>query len=451
MNTLKLVKNKIGKPYFDLEFLLNALKEVLVENGENDIAREIPLINENHFDKIESFTSKHVQLYSIIFQLINNVEINAAVQGRRADEDIELQDVNGLWANNFRKLKDAGYKAEEIIKTMQELYLAPVLTAHPTEAKRTTVLEHHRQLYVQLVQRENSMFSNYEQMNIRENIKHTLYKLWKTGEIFIEKPDIESELRNILHYFLNVFPEIIPILDRRMLQAWKHVGFDTEPIHKNFAYPQIRFGDWVGGDRDGHPLVTADVTSNTLQLLRLNAFILLRRKLVKLLKDLSFFLPVDKAPKALRDRIEEMKEELGKRGKEAFNRNNDEAFRQFMNLIISKLPLEVARGHATSLKETKGSYFLASELLDDLHLLKQSLLDFGAKCYAHDEITNAIRAVSIFRFHLAEIDIRQNSAFHDKAINQLMNSAGLEGDKYPDETEEWRLNFINTELETNRP
>ncbi|MEO1053143.1 MAG: phosphoenolpyruvate carboxylase [Bacteroidota bacterium] len=451
MKTLKLVKNKLGKPYFDLEFLLKALKEILVENGEEEIAREIPLINDTSLESMKGFTAKHVQLYSIIFQLINTVEINAAVQGRRADEDIDLTDINGLWGNSFLKLKKAGFKPDQIVKALQEIYLAPVLTAHPTEAKRTTVLEHHRELYVQLVQRENSMFSNYEQMNIRENIKMTLYKLWKTGEIFIEKPDITSELRNILHYFLNVFPELIPILDRRMLQAWKQVGFDTEAIHKKFAYPNIKFGNWVGGDRDGHPLVTKDITQNTLNQLRLHAFIVLRRQLLKLLKALSFALPFEKAPKPLRTRMTEMLEDLGDAGQAAFDRNKDEAFRQFINLILAKLPLAVARGHATSLHEHEGAYIQSQELISDLEILKKSLLSYGAKCFAFDELTNVIRAASIFGFHLAEIDIRQNSAFHDKAITQLMNEAGLPGDQYPEATEEWRLDIINSELEVRRP
>ncbi|MEM7551518.1 MAG: phosphoenolpyruvate carboxylase [Bacteroidota bacterium] len=451
MNTLDLVKKKVGKPYYDLEFVLLALKEVLIENGEESIAKEIPLINNIEYQDLSHFTSKHVQLYSIIFQLIHTVEINAAVQERRADEDVNLGSVNGLWASQFSKIKKLGFSEEEIIGQLKNVTLSPVLTAHPTEAKRTTVLEHHRDLYLNLVRKENSMFSKTEQENLRTSIKLTLFKLWKTGEIFLEKPDLDSELRNILYYFLNVFPEIIPIMDRRMVQSWEYAGFNKQTILERGIYPKIRFGDWVGGDRDGHPLVTAEFTEHTLSLLRLNAFIIIRRKLMIVLKDLSFSLDLESSFQPMKERIESMAEELGERGKSAIERNRNEAFRQLINLMVVKLPLEVARGHATSVREWEGSYVKPDELLNDLKLLKEGLKNFGAGNFANESITDVIRTVSTFGFHLAELDIRQNSAFHDAAISELMNIAGLEGDKYPEMSEDERLNFINGEFELRRP
>ena len=116
-----------------------------------------------------------------------------------------------------------------------------MLTAHPTEAKRATVLEHHRELYLLIVQRENTMYSDLEQENIRHNIKQTLYRLWKTGEIYLEKPEVNDELRNVLHYLTNVFPEVIPIVDRRLKQAWQFLGYDHKEISKNMAFLRSRW------------------------------------------------------------------------------------------------------------------------------------------------------------------------------------------------------------------
>ena len=281
------VRYKLGKPYNDLSFLLEALHEVLIENGEIEIAEFIPWIKDQK-DSIKEITPTQLQLYSLIFQLINLVEINGAVQNRRRKESLDLSGVNGLWASNIKELQTAGISNKEILQSLRDVHVEPVLTAHPTEAKRATVLEHHRELYLFIVQRENTMFNTHEQGNIRHNIKQVLFRLWKTGEIYLQKPDIASELRNITHYLVNVFPEVISILDRRLGQACQDQGFEVDYITKNQAFPQISFGNWVGGDRDGHPLVTSEVTQNTLLHLRLNAFVVIRRKLIHLGQRLSF-------------------------------------------------------------------------------------------------------------------------------------------------------------------
>ncbi len=449
--SLDKIKQKLGKAYKDLEMLLLLLQEALRENGEQGIAGHIPLINEAAFEDIEQFTVKHIQLYSIIFQLIDTVEINAAMQERRKQENSDPSGISGSWAWNLKRLKEAGFSAEQIAAHMRQVRIEPVLTAHPTEAKRTTVLEHHRELYLLLLSLENSMFSEWERSNIRSNIKQALYRLWKTGEIYIEKPDVESELRNVLHYFINVFPEILSVLDRRLLQAWRHHGFDSGMLYEKGAFPQVRFGNWVGGDRDGHPLVTAEFTRNTLQRLRLNAFVVLKRKLVSLVRHLSFALSVENAPQPLRERIAELQRELGERGGEAASRNQGEAFRQFVNLMITKLPVDIARGHATSLREHEGSYVFSQELHRDLCLLRKSLLDYGARTIAWEEVQGAIRLVETVGFHLAVLDIRQNSAFHDKAIAQLAHAAGIDAVDFPVAAEAERVEWLNSELAISRP
>ena len=198
---LELVKEKLGKPYEELEYLLHSLKEVLIENGEENMANAIPWINEGvdvDLD-LDKFTKRYLQLYSIIFQLINTIEVNGAVQHRRRQEDSDLSSINGLWAQNFKELKEAGISEAEILDGLSDIRIEPVFTAHPTEAKRATVLEHHRQLYLLIVERQNVMYTKKEQEAIDEEVKLVLYRLWKTGEIFIEKPDVESELRNVIH------------------------------------------------------------------------------------------------------------------------------------------------------------------------------------------------------------------------------------------------------------
>jgi len=325
------------------------------------------------------------------------------------------------------------------------------LTAHPTEAKRTTVLEHYQELYRLIVQRENTMFNKHEQRVIRFNIKQTLYRLWKTGEIYLEKPGVEDELRNILHYLVNVLPEVISIVNRRLLQAAIYHGIDREALTSTLSFPRISFGNWVGGDRDGHPLVTADVTRKTLLQLRLNAFVTIKRKMNQLLQSLSYACSLDEITRPAFARINEMADELGTKGPEHLDRNKGEAFRQFVNLMIGKLPVEMKRGHATQLADVQGAYVHSSQLIDDLKLLQDALLAYGAKSTAYDTVIDAIMIVQTFGFHLAALDIRQNSDFHDKAIEQLLEASGAKETDFSQWSEERRLTFLNRELESGRP
>lgn len=448
--TLKKVEKEIGKAYIDLRFLLEALYEVLVENGEEDIADGIPWIQEGT-SKDVPITPKVVQLYSLVFQLVNMVEINSAVQNRRELEEDDFAGVNGLWAWNLKSLKEQGFTQREILDTMGKLSVEPVLTAHPTEAKRATVLEHHRELYLLLVQLENTMYSNHEKERIRETIKLTLYRLWKTGEIYLEKPDVDSEFRNILHYLVNVFPQVISIVDNRLEHALSIVGFSSETLRSHHFYPHISFGNWVGGDRDGHPLVTAEVTRHTLLQLRLNAFVVIRRKLNALVRRLSLTHSLKNCSTEYQKRLQEMSANLGDKGPEALNRNKGEAFRQMVSLMIAKLPVDTERGHATKLSEVQGAYIHSSQLRNDLLFLQKELLHFGAKSMAYGDITGAIRIVEVFGFHLAALDIRQNSAFHDKAVSQLLKAAQLEEYSFGDWDEDKRTRFLLDELQHARP
>jgi len=443
-------KEVLGKPYEDLEFLLLSLKSILEKNGEAAIAAAIPWICEDD-PVIEAITPKHIQLYSMIFHLVNMVEINAAVQARRAKEDESLDSVNGLWGINIKNLREAGLSQEEIMDALREVVIEPVLTAHPTEAKRATVLEHHRELYVLLVQRENTMFTKNEIRNVDHNIELALFRLWKTGEIYLEKPDIEDELRNIMHYLVNVFPEVISILDRRMLQAVQFNGMDIDSFCASHSFPAIRFGNWVGGDRDGHPLVTAQVTRETLLQLRLSAFVVIRRKLIRLVQRTSFSISLDEASPALRERIEAMLHETGPKGRESYERNKGEVFRQFISLMLHKLPVESIRGHATKLLDVEGAYIHSQQLKDDLELLQTALIEYGAISIAYDDVVSVMRVVGAFGFHLAALDIRQNSAFHDRAIEQLLVASRTGVTDFGNWSEAKRMEFVNRELESARP
>ena len=208
------------------------------------------------------------------------VEQNAAVQQQRlAEAEHGLTAMQALWGQCLQQLLERNVDRCRSPRRCRRMHLELVLTAHPTEAKRTIVLEHHRSLYLLLVKRENQMWTPYEQRAIREEIKTVLSLLWRTGEIFLQKPDVAAERRNIMHYLYTVFPEVLPVLDRRLRQTWAYLGFDAGLLRAPRSLPRFSLSTWVGGDRDGHPLVTAQVTRQTLDDLRLHGLLLLQRQL----------------------------------------------------------------------------------------------------------------------------------------------------------------------------
>jgi phosphoenolpyruvate carboxylase len=452
MELLKLVRTNLGKPYEDLEFLLNCLKEVMIESGEDELASEIPWINSAKDFQNNSFTNKHLQLYSTCFQLLNIVEVNGAVQNRRLIEDQKSpEDINGLWSYNLNLLRNNGFSAEQIAADLSQIHVEPVLTAHPTEAKRTIMLEHLRNLYLLVVKRENKMFTKLEQNEIRRNIKIAIHRIWRISDVFTEKPDVSTELDNIIHYFAQVFPEVIALHDRRLIQAWTEIGFDSALLQDARQFPKITFGNWVGGDRDGHPLVTAHVTQNTLMKLRLESFQVIKRVLLGLQNNLSFNSKAEDLSSGFRSRYNTLHKDIV--GLDGLYKTlyPNEAFKQFIEYLLIKLPVSIVGGHIQEFKEEVISYKYPHELVSDLYILEEALINSHASEIAFADVSEAIRIVNTFGFHLAKLDIRQNSRFHELALSQLMQAAQLDGDEFLRMEIKDRIAFINRELDSTRP
>jgi phosphoenolpyruvate carboxylase len=429
----------------DLTFLLDCFQEVLAELGETELAQH--LLQRASAAPLTASHAPHriAQAYSIGFQLLNMVEENASVQMRRTLEaEGRLAEVSGLWQQNLQRLRALGLSGEQIAANLAHIQVESVLTAHPTEAKRATVLEHHHRLYQLLVKRENQVWTPSEREEIRNSIKVELERLWRTGEIYLEKPDVASERRNIIYYLRNIFPQVLPEVDRRLRTAWQGEGFDPALLDAPDRLPRLTFGDWVGGDRDGHPLVTAAVTQETLDDLRQNALALVKTNLVDLAVRISLSDLLQETPGALLDRIAAMATALGDAGQRALRRNPDEPWRQFVNLMIAALPFDDGAGE-------RSHYHTAHDLLADLQLLRDCLHAIGAGRIARFDVDPMIRLVQTFGFHLAALDIRQNSRFHDLAVEQLLAAAGVADCAFARWDEAQRLDFLNQELRSPRP
>src|SRR6516165_4703494 len=274
------------KIHHDLSFLMNCFREVLEELSEHYLARNLPWINQVNVDAAPN--PRLCQAYSIAFQLLNMVEENVAAQVRRSREsEIGLSGEPGLWADQLRKMRNAGIAEAQIAQQLNKIWIEPVLTAHPTEAKRLAVLEQHRALHSLVVRRENRMWTPLEQEAIRDEIKVTLERLWRTGEVLRTKPIVAEERRNVIYYLQKIFPSVLEDLDLRLRQAWADAGYHAYTLVSPATLPRLRFGTWVGGDRDGHPLVTAEVTRETFRDLRRTALQMLLKAVESVSRQLT--------------------------------------------------------------------------------------------------------------------------------------------------------------------
>ncbi len=438
-------KAAFGKVDRDLRFLMDCLAEVLESLGREEMAAYLPW--RGALPEGEA-PARIGQIYSIAFQLLNMVEENVAAEMRDLRERQEgLAKEHGLWGHQLARLRAKGFTPEQIAETLGHVRVESVLTAHPTEAKRLAVLEQHRLLYQLMEERGRADLTPSEAAAIREKTVATLERLWRTGEVLMHKPQVSDELRNVMHYLRDVFPAIVPKLDARLRFAWADAGFDPALLRDRL--PQIRFGNWVGGDRDGHPLVTPEVTAETLRDLRINALLMLRRQLGHLAERMSLSAWVQPPGTGLIEARDRLVSDLADRALPILTRNTDEPWRQFVHLMQAHLPLDIEEDGTAHERDT--GYRHAHELKADLRLLDTSLREVGAARLADGDVRPVLRSVELFGFHLAQLDIRQNSAFHDQAVAQLLTAAGLDGSQFADWPEAERLRFLERELRSPRP
>jgi phosphoenolpyruvate carboxylase len=432
-----------------LTFLIRCLQDVLTEMGHPELAACLPWSQDEASTHNDGYPERAGQAFAVAFQLLNMVEENASTNVRRTRETEKgITAEHGMWGQSLESLKQ-DFSPEQIASVMKRVRVEPVLTAHPTEAKRLAILEAHRELYRLIARLDNPLQTPSERDLLRNDIKAALERVWRSGEVLLAKPNIADERRNVLHYLRHVFPTVLPGLDRRLQQAWQNAGFDAQLIDEPQSRPRLHFGTWVGGDRDGHPLVTPEVTRQTLGELRLHALLLIRDQLTRLAHHMSLSSHVQKPSASFSDQIAQRAQELGEGGRQVLATYWEEPWRQWVELSLLKLPLQ---HHSTvaEMHQHGAAYRYSRDLLADLNWLHISLCEVGARRIAENEVEPVMQAVEVFGFHLASLDVRQNSRYHDVALSQLTKAAGMRAD-FETLSEEDRLHFLNTELNSPRP
>ena len=429
--------------FTELEERLGILMDLLsgILGDSSHLADSIPWRGQDIQDRAKEPDEAAVtaQLQAICFEILNMVEERTALKIRnRRRRELGLDAEQGMFAQILTRLQKQGFSEDEVLGLLPTVAVSPVLTAHPTEAKRPTVRERHLELYKNLVHWDKNSDDSEALAAVFKSINVTLETLWHTGEIHASRPSLLGELRHIIYYLREVYPSVIVRLDASLEAAWQSIGWDVEKLRASGAYPKLSFGTWVGGDRDGHPLVTADVTKDTLERLRKHALRIHERELRASAGALTISPGEGKVPEKLSARINDLISDLGKTGLSIAEVNGREPWRCLVYLMREKM-------------EGRSPYANVTEYIEDLDLLDSSLRKIGAEHTARNIIHPLRRLAEVFGFHLATLDIRQNSVFHDNAAAQMLSIAGVEdAENFGEWPEEKRVSYLLEELQNDR-
>jgi phosphoenolpyruvate carboxylase len=374
---------------------------------------------------------KLVRAFSTYFHLANIAE-----QVHRAHALYEERANGESWLQQtFHKITEAKISKDELARAVAMLSVRPVFTAHPTEAARRSVLS-----------KLGTVAQLLDEKNLRERDKklaEAIELLWQTDELRLEQPEPLDEATNALYYLDDLHRYTVPQVLDDFAHELSQYGIELDVL----ARP-LSFGSWIGGDRDGNPNVTPAITSETLTLQVGHGVRALLAKIDSLRQSLSVSARLAGASDALLKSIEVDLANIPE-FEDRFKRLNvEEPYRLKATAIRHKLVL-TQRRHASKAPHQPGrDYANTQELLDDLMLMRESLLEHKGELIAAGELEQLIRTASAFGLTHATLDVREHSSQHHHVLNQYFAAQGIAD--YLTLDDEARLTLLIDEMTNGR-
>lgn len=399
----------------DQDAYVAALRSDLRRLWVNVIQRRAPSVLQIAQDPDAPYPSGHqaialMQAVNIWFQLTKIIDENAAMRARRMVEAAEGPEaVEGSFAAALTAL-DPSMTSEDFAQLSTRLSVGPTLTAHPTEAKRVTVLEIHRRIYRLLVSLETQRWTPRERDDILADIESEIDLLWMTGELRIERPRLADEIEWGLQFFRDALYDAVPqVFDRFVTATTAHFGDGLKTT------PCIRFHSWIGGDRDGNPNVTTETTRDALARSRHAILTRYLDAVTTAAARLSVTARIVAFPTDLTERIDRITAATS-RAQSLATRHPGELFRQALTAIGDRLRAMLEGG--------AGGYPSVSHFLNDLRVLEDGLHMLGADRLAARYITPLRWQAEVFGFRTHTLDVRQNSTVTTAVLTELWSLTG---------------------------
>jgi len=406
-------------------------------------------------ENLDADSAMHVvRAFSIYFSLVNIAEEAYHHRLRRR----QVHAGGPLWTGSFdatlREFEEQNVTPEQLQHLLGRLAYIPVITAHPTEAKRRTIMESLRRIFVTSGKLNDSQLSNEERAEVEEELATQIQILYKTNEVRFTRPDVRDEIKNGLFYFRTSLFRAIPETYRNIERALNRIYGDGSPGSSPVRVPSfLRFGSWIGGDRDGNPNVKPETTVMALRLQTREAL----REYLSRITDLSHHLthssqlcqPSVSFLASLKRDENDYPETFAERA----DRFKEEPYRRKLYIMRHRLDCNLravdARLEGEEPDDCQAGYRDESELIADLQLIEESLRSHGDEHIADGKVKDLVRLVESCGFFLVQLDVRQESSRHTEAVGELVQQ--LRGVDYGALDEEARLALLGEMVTGERP
>jgi phosphoenolpyruvate carboxylase len=363
--------------------------------------------------------------FAAYFELTNLAETNHRKRRRRAAElHADEPPLAGSFRGTLLRMKQAGIPVEQALAALNEIEVQPVFTAHPTEITRRAVLLKRRRIAAELEELDGLPLTETRARNSEEIILSTITALWQTDEVRLQRPTVIDEIRTGISYYVMTLFEATARTYESMASAFREVyGTEIGVI----ALPTcLRFGSWIGGDRDGNPFVTAQCTGDALELARAMVLAHYVQEIGLIVRQLTISTHQVGASAELLARLQRYESESATPSAELSRTPPTESYRRLLLLMSERLRL--AREH----KSHAYAYGSAGEFENDLMIIRRSLCESNAARVAQELLDPLICKLRTFGFRLHTLDIRQHARVHHEALQEISGiSAADKGKNRP--------------------
>ncbi len=395
-----------------------------------------------------------VRAFSIYFSLVNIAEEESQHQARRRMVRRGINLWKGSFHDTLREFSKSGMTPEQLQTLLDNLHYMPVFTAHPTEAKRRTVMDQQRRIFVLSSELDRPGIGGTERAEVMQAIKTHILALWKTNEVRSVRPKVEDEVRQGLYYFHQSLFDAVPVTYRYVEKAVA-LNYGKDQAQQIRVPSFLRFGSWIGGDRDGNPFVTPEITELAVAMAAEVALEEYRRRVYALggtlTHSLSLCPNICTRQLALEGDRRFLAAVFGVDGDEYFE---DEPYRTKLRIMHYRLGRNLE--HVRNLKEGRSTtlagdaYPGVADFLTDLYRIRDSLIENGDRLLAEAELKDLIRLTETFGFHLVQLDIRQESRRHTEAVAEILDQVEP-GLNYLEHSEEGRQKILTERIRRPAP
>ncbi|HKP84382.1 MAG TPA: phosphoenolpyruvate carboxylase [Pyrinomonadaceae bacterium] len=418
----KVLKEQVGDKFFsaveELRLLLIEHRELYAQSGHHlDNKRRLIQRAESIVSQLNVAEAHQMtKAFAIYFELTNLAETNHRKRRRRAAQaSSELLAQPGSFLGTLRRMRDAGITQQQVLEWLAKIEVMLVFTAHPTEVARRTVLFKRQRIAAELEQLDRLPLTERESKQHEQAILAEITALWQTDEVRRRQPTVRDEIRMGLDYYPTVLFETLPAFYDELADDFREAYGDELPA--NVLPRVLRFGSWIGGDRDGNPLVTPECTRDALQIARetiLGYYVERVNDLIWQLSPSTFQVP---ASTELQAALDSYATTISAPELNPERHPPQEVYRRFLDYVLARLVL------ARDEPDHASAYKNAIEFHEDLSLARQGLSANGGERVARFLFDPLLRQVDTFGFHLHTLDVREHASVHKRALLEFSNVA----------------------------